>query len=46
MRNIHPVKVGNCLLDGRHIYIQSMLNRRSDDIQGSVEQAVELEIVS
>jgi (E)-4-hydroxy-3-methylbut-2-enyl-diphosphate synthase len=43
MRNIHPVKVGNCLLDGRHIYIQSMLNRRSDDIQGSVEQAVELE---
>ncbi|MDE6787794.1 MAG: flavodoxin-dependent (E)-4-hydroxy-3-methylbut-2-enyl-diphosphate synthase, partial [Ruminococcus sp.] len=26
-----------------HIYIQSMLNARSDDIEGSVKQAVELE---
>ncbi|MBR6670379.1 MAG: flavodoxin-dependent (E)-4-hydroxy-3-methylbut-2-enyl-diphosphate synthase, partial [Ruminococcus sp.] len=43
MRNIHAVKVGNCLLDGKHIYIQSMLNVRSDDIEGSVKQAVELE---
>ncbi len=43
MRNVKPVKVGNCVLDGKHIYIQSMLNVRSDDIEGSVKQAVELE---
>ena len=43
MRNVRPVKVGNCVLDGKHIYIQSMLNVRSDDIEGSVKQAVELE---
>lgn len=43
MRNVKPVRVGNCILDGKHIYIQSMLNARSDDIAGSVKQAVELE---
>ena len=43
MRNVKPVKVGGCVLDGKHIYIQSMLNVRSDDIEGSVKQAVELE---
>lgn len=43
MRNVRPVKVGDCLLDGKHIYIQSMLNARSDDIEGSVKQAIELE---
>lgn len=43
MRNVKPVRVGNCALDGNHIYIQSMLNVRSDDIKGSVQQAVELE---
>ncbi|MBR3418259.1 MAG: flavodoxin-dependent (E)-4-hydroxy-3-methylbut-2-enyl-diphosphate synthase, partial [Oscillospiraceae bacterium] len=43
MRKLHPVKVGECLLDGSHIYIQSMLNTRSDDIAGSVEQAKKLE---
>lgn len=43
MRNVKPVRVGNCILDGKHIYIQSMLNARSDDIAGSVRQAVELE---
>lgn len=43
MRNLKPVKVGNCILDGKHIYIQSMLNTRSDDIDGSVNQAIELE---
>ena len=43
MRNLHPVKVGQCLLDGKHIYIQSMLNTRSDDIAGSVAQAKALE---
>ena len=43
MRNVKAVKVGDCVLDGKHIYIQSMLNMRSDDIEGSVKQAVELE---
>lgn len=43
MRNVKPVKVGGCVLDGNHIYIQSMLNVPSYDIKGSVEQAVELE---
>ncbi|MBR6581454.1 MAG: flavodoxin-dependent (E)-4-hydroxy-3-methylbut-2-enyl-diphosphate synthase [Ruminococcus sp.] len=43
MRNVKAVKVGNCVLDGNHIYIQSMLNVRSDDIEGSVRQTVELE---
>lgn len=43
MRKIKPVKVGNFTLDGSHIYIQSMLNIRSDDIEGSVNQAVLLE---
>ena len=42
MREIKPVKVGNCILDGKHIYIQSMLNTRSNDIAGSVAQAVAL----
>ncbi|MCM1133632.1 MAG: flavodoxin-dependent (E)-4-hydroxy-3-methylbut-2-enyl-diphosphate synthase [Ruminococcus flavefaciens] len=43
MRNVKPVKVGDFVLDGKHIYIQSMLNVRSDDIEGNVKQAVELE---
>lgn len=43
MRDIKKVKVGEYLLDGSKIYIQSMLNVRSDDIKGSVAQAVELE---
>lgn len=43
MRKVKPVSVGNCRLDGAHIYIQSMLNTRSDDIEGSVAQAVSLE---
>lgn len=44
MRNVKPVKIGdNVILDGKHIYIQSMLNKRSDDIEGSVQQAYELE---
>ena len=43
MRTVKPVKVGNACLDGSHIYIQSMLNARSDDISGSVAQAVALE---
>ncbi|WP_295215443.1 flavodoxin-dependent (E)-4-hydroxy-3-methylbut-2-enyl-diphosphate synthase [Ruminococcus sp.] len=43
MRKVRPVSVGSCKLDGSHIYIQSMLNTRSDDIPGSVAQAVALE---
>ena len=43
MRNVKPVRVGDCVLNGEHIYIQSMLNARSVDIEGSVRQAVELE---
>lgn len=43
MRNLKAVKVGNCVLDGKHIYVQSMLNTRSDDIPASVAQAVALE---
>lgn len=43
MRNVSPVKVGNLTLDGKKIYIQSMLNVPSSDIDGSVKQAVELE---
>lgn len=43
MRNVKKVSVGNCLLDGNHIYIQSMLNAPSTDIEGSVRQAIELE---
>lgn len=43
MRNVRPVRVGDCVLDGRHIYIQSMLNVPSYDIEGSMKQAVELE---
>ncbi|MBP1547742.1 MAG: flavodoxin-dependent (E)-4-hydroxy-3-methylbut-2-enyl-diphosphate synthase [Oscillospiraceae bacterium] len=43
MRKLHPVKVGNCTLDGSKIYIQSMLSVPSTDISGNVKQAVELE---
>lgn len=43
MRNVKSVKVGNCALDGKHIYIQSMLNTPSYDVEASVKQAVELE---
>ncbi len=43
MRNLKTVKVGDCILDGKHIYIQSMLNVIADDIEGNVKQAVELE---
>ena len=43
MRQVKPVKVRDCTLDGKHIYIQSMLNTRSDDIEGSAAQAAALE---
>ncbi len=43
MRNIKRVKLNNLTFGNGEIYIQSMLNTRSDDIEGSVKQAVELE---
>lgn len=43
MRKLRTVKVGNCVLDGKHIFIQSMLNVPASDIEGSVRQAVALE---
>ena len=43
MRSVHSVKVGNCTLGGDKIYIQSMLNTASNDIEGSVRQAIALE---
>ena len=43
MRNIRNVKVGDCTLDGKKIYIQSMLNVPANHIEGSVRQAIELE---
>ncbi len=42
-RNVKPVKVGALTLDGKRIYIQSMLNVISSDIDGNVKQAIELE---
>lgn len=42
-RNVKPVKVGNLTLDGKKIYIQSMLNVPAGDVENSVRQAVELE---
>lgn len=43
MRNVRPVNVGSFTLDGKHIYVQSMLNVISSDIEGNVKQAVQLE---
>ena len=43
MRKLHEVKVGGLVLDGKKIYIQSMLNVPADDVEGNVKQAVELE---
>ncbi len=43
MRNVKPVKLNDLTFDGSHVYIQSMLNTKSTDIDGSVRQAVELE---
>lgn len=43
MRNVRKVNVGGLIFGGDKIYIQSMLNVPSTDIEGSVNQAVELE---
>ena len=42
-RNVTPVKLKDLTFGSGKIYIQSMLNVRAEDIQGSVKQAVELE---
>ncbi len=41
--NIKQVKIKNYTLDGKHIYVQSMLNAPSDDVEKNVRQAKELE---
>ena len=43
MRICKPVRVGNLTLDGKKIYVQSMLNIPAENIDESVKQAVELE---
>lgn len=43
MRKIHSVNVGGLPLDGKKIYIQSMLNVPAEDIDGNVKQAKALE---
>lgn len=43
MRNVHSVKVGGCVLDGKKIYIQSMMNIPAGDVGGNVRQAEALE---
>lgn len=43
MRKVKEVKVGQLVLNGKEIFVQSMLNARSDDIEGNVSQAVALE---
>lgn len=43
MRTVRPVKIKDLVLDGTKIYIQSMLNVPSTDIEGSVKQAAALE---
>ena len=43
MRNLKPVKLKDYVLDGRQIYIQSMLNIPAHDIEENVRQAVALE---
>lgn len=43
MRKLHAVRVGELTLDGKKIYIQSMLNIPAEDVEGNVRQAKELE---
>ncbi len=42
-RTIKPVKVGNFTLDGKSVFIQSMLSVPAEDIEGNIKQAIELE---
>lgn len=43
MRKVKPVKLKDLTFDGKKIYVQSMLNVPSYDIEGSVRQAKRLE---
>ena len=43
MRKVTPVRLKNLTLGDGKIYIQSMLNVPSTDIEGNVRQAKELE---
>ncbi len=43
LRTVTPVKLKDLTLDGKKIYVQSMLNVPSTDVEGSVSQAVSLE---
>ena len=43
MLDVKPVKIKNLTLDGKHIYVQSMLNVPANDVVGSVKQAKDLE---
>ncbi|MGN0607822.1 MAG: flavodoxin-dependent (E)-4-hydroxy-3-methylbut-2-enyl-diphosphate synthase [Oscillospiraceae bacterium] len=43
MRAVKPVKINDITLDGKHIYVQSMLSVPSYDIEENVKQAVRLE---
>ena len=43
MRKLKLIRLKDYVFDGRHIYIQSMLNARSDDLDGNLRQAVALE---
>ena len=42
-RTVRPVKISDLTLDGKKIYIQSMLSVEAHNIEGSVRQAKELE---
>ena len=42
-RNVKKINIGKCTLGSGKIYIQSMLKVPSNDIDGSVKQAIELE---
>lgn len=43
VREVKKVKLNQLVLGDKKIYIQSMLNRPSEDIAGNVQQAMELE---
>ncbi len=43
MRKCKAVKVGGLALDGKKIYVQSMISVPSTDVEGTVKQAAELE---
>lgn len=42
-RQVIPIKVGDLQIDGKRIYIQSMLSHPANDIEANVIQAMELE---